>query len=280
MYYLYIFGRAFALFFPRKLAYCLAKWLATCQYSLARKDREVVMGNLSPIIKDKKQRQDCARKVFINFAYYLVDFFRYSKLNADFVKKYVRVSGINYLEGAIRQKKGAIAVTAHIGNYELAGAVTSLLGYKVNAVALSHKDRRINDFFNKQRKIVGVNVISASVAIKRCFSLLRQGQLVAFLGDRIFSGSGIKVNMFLRETLLPRGPAFFSLKTNASIMPAFFVRENKNFYHLIFEKPIDTKEFKTEEDIVKEYSLVLEKYIRLYPDQWYLFQPYWLNSNS
>jgi KDO2-lipid IV(A) lauroyltransferase len=280
MYYLYIFGRAFALFFPRKLAYGLAKSLATCQYSLAKKDRAIVIENLSPVIKDKKQREDCARKVFINFAYYLVDFFRYSKLNADFVKKYVRVSGLNHLEEAIRQKKGAIAVTAHIGNYELAGAVTSLLGYKVNAVALSHKDKRINDFFNKQRKIVGVNVISASVAIKRCFSLLGQGQLVAFLGDRIFSGTGIKVNMFLRQALLPRGPAFFALKTNASIMPAFFVRENKNFYHLIFEKPIDTKEFRTEEDIIKEYSLVLEKYIRLYPDQWYLFQPYWLNSNS
>ena len=276
MYYLYIFGKAFSLFFPRKLAYSFAGWLAACQYFLAKKDRAVVIENLSPIIKDKKQRAICARKVFINFAYYLVDFFRYSKLNADFVKKYVRVSGINYLEEAIRQKKGAIAVTAHIGNYELAGAVTSLLGYKVNAVALSHKNKRINDFFNKQRKMVGVNVISASVAIKRCFSLLGQGQLVAFLGDRIFSGTGIKVNMFLREALLPRGPAFFSLKTNASIMPAFFVRENKNFYHLIFEKPIDTKTFETEEDIVKEYSMVLEKYISMYPDQWYLFQPYWL----
>jgi len=183
---------------------------------------------------------------------------------------------LEFIEEATQQKKGVIAVTAHIGNYELAGAVTALSGYKVNAVALSHKDKRINDFFDKQRKMVGVSVIPANIAIKRCFSILRNGQLVAFLGDRVFSGSGVVANMFSRRALLPRGPAFFSIKTQAAIFPAFFVRENKNFYHLIFEKPINTKELQTEESIIKEYSLVLEKYIRMYPDQWYLFQPYWL----
>lgn len=280
MYYFYIIGKAIALFFPRKIAYCLAKRLATCQYYFSKKDRAIVIGNLSPIISDKIKREECAKKVFINFSYYLVDFFRYSKLNTDFVKKHVRLSGIDNLEEAMRQKKGVIAVTAHLGNYELAGAVTSLLGYKVNAVALSHKDKRINDFFNKQREIVDINVVSAGIAIKKCFSLLRDGQLVAFLGDRVFSGSGIKVNMFSSQTLLPRGPAFFALKTQAVILPAFFVRENENFYHLIFERPINTKVLKTEEGIVREYSMVLEKYISMYPDQWYLFMPYWLDIES
>ncbi|MFA5337215.1 MAG: lysophospholipid acyltransferase family protein [Candidatus Omnitrophota bacterium] len=280
MYYFYIIGKAISLFFPRKLAYLLAGCLATCQYYLSKKDRDVVVNNLYPIIADKKKRENCAKKVFINFAYYLVDFFRYSKLNKGFVEKYVRISGLEFLDEAARAKKGIIAVTAHLGNYELAGAVTSLAGYKVNAVALSHKDKRINDFFNKQREMVGVNVIPASIAIKRCFSILRNGQLVAFLGDRVFSGSGVVANMFSRQAILPRGPAFFSVKTQASILPAFFVRENKNFYHLIFEKPINTKELKTEESIIKEYSLVLEKYIRMYPDQWYLFQPYWVGGNS
>ncbi|MDD4955304.1 MAG: lysophospholipid acyltransferase family protein [Candidatus Omnitrophica bacterium] len=276
MYYFYIAGRALALFFPRKLAYSLAGLLATCQFFLSKKDRDVVIGNLSPIIKNRRQREICARKVFVNFAYYLVDFFRYDKLNTAFIKKYVRISGINNLEEALLAKKGAIAVTAHLGNYELAGAVTSLTGHRVNAVALSHKNKRINNFFNEQRSVAGVNVVSASVAIKKCFSLLKKGELVAFLGDRIFSGSGIAVDMFSRKTLLPRGPAFFALKTGAAIMPAFFVRENKYFYHLVFEKPIDTKTFNTEEAVVKEYSAVLEKYIGKHPEQWYLFTPYWL----
>jgi len=279
MYYFYIAGRALALFLPRRLAYSLAKLFATWQYFLSKKDRDVVLDNLSPIIKDKKEREECARKIFVNFAYYLVDFFRYSRLSDSFLKKYVRISGLEHLRAAIESKDGVIAVTAHLGNYELAGAVTSLCGFKVNAVALSHKDKRINNFFNSQRKMVGVNVIQASVAIKKCFSVLKDGQLVAFLGDRIFSGTGIKVDMFSRETLLPRGPAFFALKTKAAIMPAFFVRKDKNFYHLIFEKPIDTKIFKTEESVTREYSRILEKYINKYPDQWYLFSPYWLNNN-
>lgn len=277
MYYIYIFAKNFSLSLPRKACFFVAKILALLQYYLSKKDREAVINNLLPIVGDGKRSRECARGVFVNFAYYLVDFFRYPKLDKKFIKKYVKISGLHYLDESISEKKGIIAVTAHLGNYELAAAVTSLSGYKVNAVALAHKDKRVNDFFNKQREIAGVNVIPAGVFTRKCFSLLAAGGMVAFLGDRDFSGGGVKVEMFSKNVLLPRGPAFFSLKTGVNIVPAFFVRKNKEFYHLIFEKPIDTKVFKTEEEVIKEYSAVLEKYIKSYPEQWYLFQNYWLN---
>lgn len=276
MYQTYIFARALCLTLPRNACYALAKILATIQYYLSKKDRMIVINNLLPIIDDKRKREICAKKIFINFAYYLVDFFRYSRLNKKFIDKYVQVSGIEHLEKALSQKKGVIANTAHLGNYELAGAVTSLLGYPFYAVALPHKDKRITDFFNSQREVVGINIIPAGVATKKCFSLLTSGKFVAFLGDRDFLGGGMKIGMFSREAVLPRGPAFFAKKTGAYIIPAFLVRKNKKFYNLIFEAPIDTDKVKSEEEITRLYAAVLEKYIKLYPEQWYLFQPYWL----
>lgn len=276
MYYLYILARTLSLSFPRNFCYIVAKFLATLHYYSSKKDRLIVNNNLLPIIKEKGKREEAVKKVFINFAYYLVDFFRYSYLNKSFIDKYIKVSGIEHLNKALSQKKGVIANTAHIGNYELAGAVTSLLGYPFYAVALAHKDTRINKLFNRQRRSVGINIIAAGVATKKCFSLLKKGGFVAFLGDRDFLGGGMKVKMFEREAILPRGPAFFARKTGASIIPAFLVREEKKFYHLIFESPIDTEKAKTDEDITKEYAKILEKYIKLYPEQWYLFQAYWV----
>jgi KDO2-lipid IV(A) lauroyltransferase len=278
MYYLYIFAKTLCLILPRKGCYALAKVLATIKYHFSKKEREITLNNLLPVIENRKKREECAKKIFINFAYYLVDFFRYSRLDKNFIDKYVTVDGLDNLDKAFSSKKGVIANTAHLGNYELAGAVTSLLGYPFHAVALAHKDIRINNFFNEQRKAVGMKIINASVATKKCFSLLKGGGFVAFLGDRDFLGAGIKVKMFSHEAVLPKGPAFFARKTGAYIVPAFLVREKQKFYRLIFEAPIDIVKAQTDEEIVKKYAKILEKYIKLYPEQWYLFQPYWVKA--
>lgn len=295
MYYLFVLGKALSLLFPRGVGYLAAKLLAAAQYCFSAKDRETVLYNLAPIIRDEKKRKEIARSVFVNFAYYLVDFFRYSKLDDKFIKKYVKVSGEDYLNGCFSRRQGIIIISAHLGNYELGGAVTSLLKQSTYAIALPHKNKHINDFFNRQRRRVNMKVIPTGMAIKQCFSLLKQGEMIAFLGDRNFIGGGVEVEMFSRQAKIPRGAFFFALKTGACIIPSFFIRENKYFYHLIFEKPIfgapdlsgaDSLGENTgyvspagtpeqEKVLMNKYLQVLEKYIQKYPDQWYMFGKYW-----
>ncbi|MDP2922934.1 MAG: lysophospholipid acyltransferase family protein [Candidatus Omnitrophota bacterium] len=278
MYYFFLIGKFLSLIFPRDVCYVLANFLATLQFYISKKDRETVEYNLYPIVEDKKRIEKYAKEVFINFAYYLVDFFRYSKFDKVFLEKYVKVSGLDNLDQSLSRHKGILVVSAHLGNYELAGAVTSILGYSVYAIALPHKNRHLNKFFNKQREMVGIKIIPASLAVKGCFSLLKQGRLVAFLGDRDFFGGGLEVSMFSRSAILPRGPAFFATKSGAEIIPAFFIRENKKFYRLIFEKPILVvgEGIRIQEDIIIKYANILEQYIKRYPGQWYMFAKYWL----
>lgn len=277
MYFLYILGNILASIFPRNLCYAIAKFFALMQFYLSPKDRKAVTYNLLPVIENKKEIKRYVKKVFINFSYYLVDFFRYPKLNENFVKKYVKVSGLKNLQQFVNEGKGIIALTIHLGNYELAGAVASLLGYPVSAVALPHRDRRINTFFDRRRHMFGMEVIPTGIAVRGCFSALRYGRILALLGDKDFAGGGVKVTMFSNSAYLPRGVAFFALKTQAPIVPAFLVRENKYFYHLIFEKPIllNREVDQDEVGVIHKYIPVLEKYITQYPDQWYMFEKYW-----
>jgi KDO2-lipid IV(A) lauroyltransferase len=279
MYYLFLLGKVLSLIFPREVCYQVARIIALIHFYSSKGDRETVIYNLSPLISDRRALRKTAKEVFINFAYYLVDFFRYSKLNKKFIEKYVEISGINYLNSLLSENKGIIALTAHIGNYELGGAVVSLLGYPFYAIALPHEDKRVNKFFDHQRIMVKINIIPTGAAIKQCFSLLRKGNIVAFLGDRDFFHGGRKVKILSRYASLPRGAAFFALKTGAYIVPSFLIRKNKKFYHLIFEEPISCQKqglYKKEEDIIREYASLLERYIKEYPQQWYMFQKYWI----
>ncbi|MCK4912247.1 MAG: lysophospholipid acyltransferase family protein [Candidatus Omnitrophica bacterium] len=281
MHYLYFLGNLITSTFPRNICYLFARFVSVIHYYISKKDRETVIYNLSPVIAEKNKIKRYAKEVFVNFAYYLVDFFRYSKLNKDFIKKHIELEGLDNLNKALAQGKGVIILAAHLGNYELAGAVLSLLGYPLSVVALSHKNKRVNRFFEGQRQRVGMKVIPTGATIRSCFSALKSGDMLALLGDRNFSGEGIKLDMFSRQAYFPRGIAFFALKTGVPIVPVFLTRKDKKFYHLVCEKPIVyDKEQQDEVAIIRECNLVLEKYIKKYPQQWYMFRKCWVGKES
>ncbi|MFH1771468.1 MAG: lysophospholipid acyltransferase family protein [Candidatus Omnitrophota bacterium] len=296
MYYLFVLGRFISVVLPRNISYSLAKFCAILHFYFCPNDRKYVLYNLSAIIGDRKERLRCAKRVFINFSYYLVDFLSFSKIDKGFVEKYIKVEGIHNLNKPLSEGKGVIVLSAHLGSYELGGVVTSLLGYPISVVALTHTDRRTNRLFNNQRRFFGIKVIPTSVAVKKCYQALKKGEFVAFLGDKDFSGNGLRTKMFSRSVCLPKGLAYFALKTGAYIVPAFVVRENKFNFKFILGEPLtndlndindnsskgdSNKDGRSESDqikIIEHYVPVLERFIRKYPDQWFMFDKYWLDE--
>ncbi|MBD3263720.1 MAG: hypothetical protein GF375_01290 [Candidatus Omnitrophica bacterium] len=278
MYYPFILGKAIAVSLPRRVVYFLAKIIAIIHCYTSPGDREAVEYNLSPLVEGREVLKKKTRDVFINFAYYLADFFRQSKLSPQFIEKHVEIIGLQHLDRYLGEGKGVIALTAHLGNYELGGVVTSMLGYPLSVIALSHRDERTNIFFDVQRRICGLKVIPIGMALKRCISVLRRGEMLAMLGDRDFSLNKKKFRIFDRYAYLPRGAAYFASKTRAHILPSFFIRKGRFDYKLIFEKAITHKinEKFDENEVIKEYIKVLERYLKKYPEQWFLFEKYWL----
>ena len=281
-YILYRIGYFLANILPLKLAYSLAKRISDLQYILAAKDREAVEQNLSIITK--KDAGDCrklARKVFRNFGLYLVDFFRMPNLTIEDIRKRVEIQGIENIESVLKQDRGAVILTCHIGNWEMGGVVMAMLGYDMSAVALNHKHKKINDFFIKQREKKGLKVIPINFIMKSCVSALRRKGLLALVGDREFTNNGIVMDFFGMPTSIPKGPAMFSLKTDSPIIPGVFVRRDSFNYILIFGKPIDLKEMRgtDKDEIIKKanekFVSSMEEYIGAYPEQWLIFRRFW-----
>ena len=281
-YILYRIGFWLANILPLKLAYSLAKRVSDVQYLLAAKDREAVVQNL--VIITKKDADECqrlARKVFRNFGLYLVDFFRMENLSKEDIQKRVKVEGIENIDGILKQNKGGIILTCHIGNWEMGGVVMAMLGYDISAVALNHKHKNINDFFIKQREEKGLKVIPINHIMKRCVSALRRKGLLALAGDRDFTNNGVVMDFFGMPTSIPKGLAMFALKTDSPVIPGFLIRRDTFNYNLIFDHPIDLKETPgmDKEEVIKEankkFVASMEKYIRAYPDQWLIFRKFW-----
>jgi KDO2-lipid IV(A) lauroyltransferase len=281
-YLLYIIGQFIALHIPLKIGYGLAVLISDLRYIFAAEDRKSVRENLKVIFPEKSDRQirRIRRQMFRNFAKYLVDFFRFSKLDAEYIRKNIQLKNLHYLDNEVAKGKGVIALTAHLGNWELGGVIIALLGYDFLAVALPHKDKKVNQFFNSHRESKGVKVIPLGRAVRQCLNALRENAVVGLVGDRDFTERGVVLDFFNKPAFFPEGPAAFSIKTGASIVPGFMVRNPDDTFTLTFEAPIESDPGAVKVSdllrIIEKYKEIIENYIRKYPDQWYMFRKLWI----
>jgi len=281
-YYIYRIGKFIALVLPLRLVYALAVFLADLHYLFAFRDRRFVKGNLRLIFPQKSlsDLRKLSRLVFRNFAKYLTDFFRFEKLNQQFIKQNIKLENLHYFDEALAKGKGVVVLTAHLGNWELGGVVIAQLGYPFWAVALPHKSKKVNAFFDAQRNSKGVKVIAMGKAVRSCISEIKNNHMVALVGDRDFTEKGIVIDFFGLPTHFPEGPAALSLLTGAPIVPGFMLRNADDSFTLRIEKPVEfdptgdkAKDLKSLTTLCKN---IFEDYIRKYPEQWYVFRRFWI----
>lgn len=282
LYALYRIGVALAMTLPLRASYLIAGAFAVAYSHISGQDILSVKSNLRVVLGELSEpgRIDrLSRDVFKNFAKYLVDFFRSPKIDELYIKRYVRIEGLHNIDRALARGKGAVLLSAHVGNWELGGIVLSLSGYPVNAVVLTHQDKRINDFFTNRRVMGKMLPIEIGPSLKSCYRALKSNGLLALMGDRDFTKNGMPVNFFGRPAMMPRGPAVFGYRQQAAIVPTFMVREKDDTYRLYMEEPIFADYDKDEKssiiELADKYLKSIERCIRRYPSQWYVFRDLW-----
>lgn len=282
LYLLYEMGHYFALRVPLKVSYRVAEFLADMHYLIYTKERRWVISNLKIILKgadEDKELKSIARNVSGNFAKYLVDFLRSSKIDSEYIKKFVKMEGLANIDEALKKGNGVIILSAHIGNWELGGSALGMSGYPISAVVLPHQNKRINKFFIDQRALTNFKSIEIGASLRKCYSALKNNELLALLGDRNFSSKGLEMEFFGRTTLMPTGPAVLSCRTGAAIVCGFMIRQKNDTFRISFEKPIypdaDADENDCVKKIMRQYLSSTECIVRQHPDQWYVFKDFW-----
>jgi len=258
---------------PLRASYWLADKISDLHFIFSSKSRGNVVRSLHWVYNGKvvDVRQE-AREVYRNFGKYLADFLQLSSLSDRAILDRLEVQGLDHIQQAFQEKRGVIAVTAHFGNWEWGAVGLSLMGYPVHALALSHENHRVNQFFVNQRKEKGVHVIPMRSSIWKVIHCLNQNEMLLLVGDRETSGNGIPVQFFGRPVYFPHGAAALSKRCGSPIVIGFMVRKPGGRFSLVFEPPIVPKKQQDLKTITQEVASRLEKTIRQYPTQWFSFQ--------
>jgi KDO2-lipid IV(A) lauroyltransferase len=285
-FYLYKFAHFLVNVLPLSAAYRLGIVLSDLQYFFSPRDRKAVFNNLRCILKYKENLNVQTREVFRNFGRYLVEFFRMEKhFNAQFIKDKVKIENIESLEEARKYGKGGIILSAHIGNWEVGGALLSLLGYDLMEIALPHKERPVNDFFNYQREVKGITVVPSTKAIRQCIEQLRNNKFIAVAADRDFTMNGEILDFLGKKMLIPKGAAVFSGKTGAPIIPCFMIRNGDGtftfkIYKIIYPSAESSETVDRNQliSLMKKSTKVIEDIVSRYPTQWLVFRQFWIEE--
>jgi lauroyl/myristoyl acyltransferase len=266
---------------PMRLAYWVGLRVADMFYRHNHAGRQAVTSNLRQIYLAQKIEpaeealEGLTRKTFQYFGKYLVDFFRYSMLSVEDVRRIVSVAHVEYLDETVRLGRGVILLTAHFGNWELGGAVLTALGYRFKALVLPQRIEKLNRLFQSQRESRGMQVIPVGNSALGVMRSIKRGEVVALLADRDFTSRDDRITFFGKSARLPKGPAWLSKHTGAPIVPGFLIRQVDDTFLLRIHPPIFPENEPSEESLRQTICSVLEKEIGERPYQWFIFDDFW-----
>jgi KDO2-lipid IV(A) lauroyltransferase len=138
----------------------------------------------------------------------------------------------------------------------------------------------LNELLERLRTSSGQRILYSKGAFRQARQVLDRGEIVAFLADLNGGRDGLSVNFFGREISTMRGPAVLSIRTGAPILPVPVVRKGPGVsYQVAYGEPIRTLRGARREleirRVTQAYTSAIERFIRLWPEQWIWFYRRW-----
>jgi lauroyl/myristoyl acyltransferase len=171
---------------PRRLIVAAANGIGDIACMLDKRGRRTARQNLRAAfrgeLRDAEVRR-ITRGSYRNFARTFLDLFWSSKLSHENWPKYVRIHhGAQEAEAQARET-GALWVTPHFGNFELASLFWGFRGFHFTVVAQDFKNPALTAIFRRLREHSGHSVISQQGAMLRLMKALKRQGHAALLTD-------------------------------------------------------------------------------------------------
>ena len=198
----------------------------------------------------------------------------------------IEIEGYENFAHLAAKKEGFVQLSAHIGNYEIAGY--SLVCENKRIFALVYAGEKESVMRNRDKMFADTNIsmIAISPDMSHLFEIdkaLAEGEIVSMPADRINGSPKFIEHDFLgAKAKFPLGP--FSVATMRGLdVLAINVMKTSLTSYKIYVTPLPYDKTVSRQEQIKQlsgaYVAELEKRVRQYPTQWYNYFEFW-NEND
>ena len=261
---------------PQKFAYALGR-CAGGTFAGVLFRRKVVMENLQLAYGNEKspaEIRQLARATFRNLAQTLMEMmWLRGRLTEERLAELTTLEGGDVVREALSRGRGLLIVTAHLGNWELAGHVLSREFGPVHSVARPLKNKYVNRYLDHLRNECGQNIIERGGALKEIVKVLRQNGIVVLLIDQHARRDSLPVDFFGQQAWTVTAPAAFALRMGCPIVTGYSYRDPDGLHHhMVIDELIDLESTGDKDADVRQATQLLtgriEAFVRKHPEQW------------
>jgi KDO2-lipid IV(A) lauroyltransferase len=268
---------------PLRISYAAGALIANAVFICWHEKRRNTIDNMRQVLSDESDAtaRRIARSSWRNYGKYLVDFLRAADGGGNDLAASIAFQDRSLIDEAFATGRGVLFILMHQGSWDLGGVYFSRLGYPLNVIVETFNNDRLNSLVVASRRSGGMRVIPMEGSGLKILRALRRNEALAILMDRPYAENGMAVQFFGRETVLPDGPARLALRTGARVITAAVVRSKAADNRLIALVDTDIRALRTGDEredvraLTEAFLRAHERFIRQYPEQWYMFRRMW-----
>lgn len=241
--------------------------------------RHVVVEQISEAFPDRPPAwvEETARACYRHFGREISELARLGRSGGAGLRE--RVAGGEEVLARYRERvpagRGALIVTGHIGNWEVAGAFLAACGIGLSAVVKRQRNRLFDEYLARQRRSLGVEPVYMEQARHGIRDALAAGRAVALVADQDAGRRGLFVPFLGRSASTFGGPAKLALGRGVPLFFGSVVRDGEGYRALL--EPVDEPPAGPEavRELTARWVARLERLVRLHPDQYLWFHRRW-----
>ena len=268
-------------FLPHGALLLLGALLGRLYYMIIKKQRErAVRQMMQGLSISEKEARKIVRASFVNLAQNMLEILYMPKLNRENLHEYIEIEHLERLQDALAEGHGAVVLTGHIGTWEWLSAAFSLSGLPVTAIAKTQPNAEYSRVLDDLRATIGAEIFSRGTSeLLAAGRALKKGKILGFLADQDAGPGGAFIEFLGKTAATPLGPAVFSRKFRAPVVPAFILRRPDGKHTVrVYERMeyVDTGDTEKDlYDLTVRMTRLMEEVIRENPTQWLWFQKRW-----
>lgn len=175
-----------------------------------------------------------------------------------------------------------VQLSAHIGNYELAGYTLTAAHKPISALVFGGEKASLMAERSRMLGRDNIRLIPMAADMSHVFALnaaLTNNEAVSMPGDRAFgSAKTVAVSLLGATAKLPIGPFQTAASRSLDVLAVNVMKTSLTQYGIIvtpltYDK--NTPKRQRTQALADAYAAELERVLRLYPAQWYNFYDFW-----